>query len=147
VHRLVGFVGWLAATVVASMVSVGAISFLGEGITDRAVAPLRADQVERALARTSAAPAAPASPPPATVAGMTRAFASPGGTVLAQCNGEAAVLRSWSPAQGFAIDKSNLEVGPAKTASIDFDGDDHYYAVQISCQAGQPVATITMTDY
>jgi hypothetical protein len=144
VHRrvnrrvILAVAGWLAAALVATAVGVAAVSLLGEGISDSATRPLSADEVRRALARSTPAPTpsptGSAARPPA--AGPARSFSTAGGTVIAGCAGDQATLSSWSPAQGFHSE--DVARGPAPTASLTFESDEEEIHVAVDCASGRP---------
>ncbi|SEL68629.1 hypothetical protein [Nonomuraea pusilla] len=64
---------------------------------------------------------------------------SPGGTVVASCEGDLVTLRSWSPAQGYSVD--GVEPGPTRQARVEFEPDEgHDVELRITCVAGRPLA-------
>lgn len=149
---LLAVLGWLAVAAGTTVTSTWAISLLGEGLSQRVVSPMSEQQVAAALA--GAASAGPAPPPSATPApspsgtrvpspsgtpaegGGERVFTTAGGSVVARCDGGLAVLRSWSPAQGYAVD--DVDRGPAETASLEFESDTGKVKVRITCRSGLP---------
>lgn len=152
--RLLGWLGWLLAVVVATTTGLTAISLLTEGLTSEAVAPLSQDAVSRDLASTTPAKAAPTTPassahPPSDRSTQTRAFGSAGGTVIARCTGNRSYLVSWSPASGWSVDEHKR--GPARSTMVTFEGDsdaadDRDVTITVTCRAGEPVHTAVTTD-
>lgn len=68
-----------------------------------------------------------------------------GGTVVASCKRGGAYLESWSPAPGF--DSDDVHRGPARVASIEFEGDDMPdYLVTVRCKGGSPTFDSTIVD-
>ncbi|GAB3561103.1 hypothetical protein GCM10027344_15100 [Spelaeicoccus albus] len=68
-----------------------------------------------------------------------------GGSVVASCKPGGAYLESWSPAPGY--DTDDVHRGPARVASIEFEGDDRPdYLVSVQCKNGKPTIHSVMTD-
>lgn len=148
-RQALGFFGWLCATLIATAVGIGAVSLLSEGLTSDSMTPLSGDAVTKALA--TAAPAAPPptstpSPDTSTVpTGPSQSLSSPGGTVIARCEGDLAYLVSWSPAQGWSVDEHQR--GPATSTMIQFEGDtdsndDLEVTLTVTCRSGSPVSAV-----
>ncbi|MBG0815963.1 hypothetical protein [Planomonospora sp. ID82291] len=139
--------GWLVTGVLATGTGVAAITFLGEPLTASAHRPLSSAEVEEALARAlppeavPSAAAGPADPAPSATGraeGRSRTITTAGGNVIARCDGGVAVLRTWSPAQGFRVD--DVERGPAARARVEFESDEADVKVEVRCGAdGLPV--------
>lgn len=152
-RQALGLFGWLCATLIATAVGIGAVSLLSEGLTNDSMTPLSADAVSKALAT-----AAPAKPPPTSTpssdtstdtsmatTGPSQSLSSPGGAVVARCEGDLAYLVSWSPAQGWSVDDNQR--GPAASTMIQFEGDtdsndDLDVTLTITCRSGSPVSAV-----
>ncbi|MFU8870325.1 septum formation initiator [Micromonospora sp. SL4-19] len=144
-------VGWLATTVAATLVGVGAIKLVGEGITGTPGGVRDQQEVERALASPEPAPPRPAdrpngSPTPTAAptptgspAGAKRVFTTPGGTATAECGPAGAFLISWSPAQGYRV--KDVDRGPDDHVEVRFIGPQGEHELRVRCVGGQPVAT------
>ena len=86
------------------------------------------------------------SPQPARSTASTPAstvLTSQGGTVVAECPSGEAYLVSWSPTQGYEVD--TVTRGPAVTARVTFDSNANIVTMVVSCTAGTPAATTTVT--
>ncbi|GAB2461612.1 hypothetical protein GCM10027187_32010 [Streptosporangium sandarakinum] len=82
------------------------------------------------------APTAAGSPP-----GHSRLIATAGGNVIARCDGGLVTLRSWSPAQGFHVDK--VDRGPDRRARVEFESESGEVKVEVRCSATDtPVHTL-----
>ena len=144
--RLLVVLGWLAVAAVTTATSTWAISLLGEGLSRHVVTPLNEQQVDQALSSATATPTIPSTPPPTRTPTRTatptagKAFSTRGGSVVAGCAGDQAVLLSWSPAQGYATDDVNK--GPGAAASLEFATDGDRLKVRITCPAGLPAVSI-----
>ncbi|MFG1753270.1 hypothetical protein [Streptosporangium sandarakinum] len=95
----------------------------------------------------SVTPATPATPAPTapTAAGSppghSRLIATAGGNVIARCDGGLVTLRSWSPAQGFHVDK--VDRGPDRRARVEFESESGEVKVEVRCSATDtPVHTL-----
>ena len=142
-RSLLAIGGWGLAAAAATAVGLLATGTIGTAITGTTATPLSEQQVARALTR--ATPAASTQPAPTARAtpagGVTRVLDTPGGTVIARCRAGQAILLSWSPAQGY--DSEHLRPGPARAASLTFDGPDTATRVRVTCPAGIPTAHTT----
>ncbi|HVQ18553.1 MAG TPA: hypothetical protein VMT27_05900 [Actinomycetes bacterium] len=67
----------------------------------------------------------------------TRTISSKGGSVLAECAGDSAFLRSWSPATGYRVDE--VHRGPAAEVEIRFANSATEVTLTVRCKAGVPV--------
>ncbi|MET8160537.1 hypothetical protein ABZT47_29625 [Sphaerisporangium sp. NPDC005289] len=137
---LLAVLGWVVVAGLTTVISTWAVSLLGEGLSDRVVSPVSRADVARALATATAAPrwsATPGGTPPA----RARAFTTDGGSVVAACDGGRAVLLSWSPAQGYAVD--DVTAGPAATASLEFESDTRTVKVSVACKGDIPEMSVT----
>lgn len=151
-------IGWLGATVLATGVTLAAVSSIGAGIFGSPAGPLDRQEVTEALATLSPPasptrqggpgpteqPSGPSTQQPGTDATPVPPTAEPsvittvGGTVVARCTTEGLVeLLSWSPAQGFRVD--NAERGPAREVEVEFESGDDDIEVKIRCVDGVPV--------
>lgn len=143
-------VGWLATTVAATLVGLGAIQLVGEGIAGTPGGVRAQHEVERALA--SPAPdvptAEPTGSPTPTVAptlsrtparaGARRGFATPGGTAVVECGPAGARLVSWSPGQGYGV--KDVDRGPDEHVEVKFAGSEGEHELKVRCVGGKPVA-------
>lgn len=173
-RRWLPVLSWLMSVVAATTVGLAAVSLLAAGITSTATTPLSQDAVARALASATAnstpnrdtrTPSGSTSNPPdspsptpaptsrptteSSTPGTTRSLSSPGGTVIAQCQGEQVYLVSWSPAQGWQVDE--YVRGPARSTMVQFELDDDSendrdVTVSITCRSGQPVSSNVEAD-
>ncbi len=148
-RQALGFLGWLCATLIATAVGIGAVSLLSEGLTSDAMTPLSSDAVAKALASAGPGAPTPTSGPspgaPTATTGPSRSLSSPGGTVIARCEGDLAYLMSWSPAQGWSVDEQQR--GPASSTMIQFEGDtdrndDLEVTLTVTCRSGSPVSAV-----
>jgi len=148
-RQALGFLGWLSATLIATAVGLGAVSLLSEGLTSDAMTPLSSDAVAKALASAGPGAPTPTSGPspgtPSATTGPSRSLSSPGGTVIARCEGDLAYLMSWSPAQGWSVDEQHR--GPASSTMIQFEGDtdrndDLEVTLTVTCRSGSPVSAV-----
>lgn len=148
------FAGWLAAAVLATLVGLTAVRFLGDSFTSGRPDALSAAEVARALAETdssagpSGVPSGPSAPAPSggpttrpgTPRGSVpvgRTFRTVGGVVRAECTGETVRLASWAPAAGYEVHK--VDQGPRREADVEFRGDEGEVKVELSCARGTPV--------
>lgn len=76
---------------------------------------------------------------PTGVPESRRALPTPGGTVVAQCQGSDVLLVSWTPAQGYRVE--DVDPGPDDDAELTFRGSGYKIDVEVRCTDGQPVAT------
>jgi hypothetical protein len=156
--------GWLITGFLATGAGVAVIGLLGEPLTGSALRPLSSAEIDEALAGTtpqavagpastpaspvpsmSASPDPSASPVPSTsvapVTGRSEVIDTAGGSVIARCEDGLVMLRAWSPAQGFHVDK--VERGPADRARVEFESDETDVKVEVRCSAdGSPVHRI-----
>jgi hypothetical protein len=172
---LFGVAAWLLGAATATAGSLMAISLLGHGITGDPGQLLTQDAVTRALASeaaeassppatapsrqlasspASATPAATVTPAPQTpdpaiptapVASEGTVLTSAGGEVVASCQPAGAYLISWSPRQGYEVDR--VTRGPAVTARVTFSPvtvspSASAVTMVVSCSAGVPSATL-----
>ncbi|MGV9328485.1 hypothetical protein [Streptosporangium sandarakinum] len=95
-------------------------------------------------ATPTAVPVSPATSAPTTAGsppGHSRLIATAGGNVIARCDGGLVTLRSWSPAQGFHVDK--VDRGPDRRARVEFESESGEVRVEVRCSASDtPVHTL-----
>jgi serine/threonine-protein kinase len=152
---------WVVTALAATGAAVAVLGLLGGALAGTPGHVLSQGEVRAALATATAfpvsqappsasppaSPSAPASPSPlpsrstspSDDSGATKLVRTAGGTVIASCAGGEVTLRSWSPAQGYAVD--DVDPGPRHDAKVKFrpaDGDD--VEVRIVCSAGRPSA-------
>lgn len=145
----VGGLGWLLAAVVATLIGIGAIRLVGAELTSTPSGVLTDQDVAAELsarpsgvAPTSTAASPPSVAPTSTAAGEPVSFSVTGGSAVAVCEGGRARLMSWSPNQGYAVDRA--EQGPAARVEVRFDaGHGRDSRLRITCSGGVP---ITSTD-
>jgi hypothetical protein len=145
-HGVLIVVAWLVVAAATAAVGTAALDIVGAGILGPDSQSLSPQDVTRQLAsatpRTSpsAGPSSTSTPTgPSTTQSAApgpRGLASPGGTIVAQCDRDQVTLVSWSPAQGFRTDDVNR--GPASIASIKFKSGRTEIVATITCQAGEP---------
>jgi hypothetical protein len=120
-----------------------------ESPSDPAATPSRAARARpvtrRPRARRSATPTPRPPTPTPTPAQSTTPVGTPlssqGGTVVATCEPAGVYLLSWSPAQGYEVDR--FVRGPAAQASVRFETNWLAVTMNISCQGGTPVSNTT----
>ncbi|MEO3788838.1 hypothetical protein ABGB14_01425 [Nonomuraea sp. B10E15] len=132
---------WAATAVAATGAGVAVLGLLGNGLTGASSHVLSEPEVRAALATaTSRAIATPTGSPARPQ--QEKLIRSAGGTVVASCDGDRVTLRSWSPAQGYAVD--GVEPGPARETKVEFEpeeGDE--IELTIACSGGRPAARPT----
>jgi hypothetical protein len=148
-------VGWLAAAAAAIGTGVAGVQVIGGGITtgtggDVLTAAEAADELARAGTPSApppvVSPSAPSSSaPPSTVPTNRRTLAGQAGSVIAECTPAGAVLVSWTPAQGYAVER--VERGPGEYGEIRFSSGrgssgkgNGEIRVRVRCVGGVPVA-------
>lgn len=157
-RALLAVAGWTAAAVAATLTGLAAVQVIGDGITastDGGV--LTPQQVERQLASTSASPSADSStgsaapaPTPAptqgtsTTTAVKKVLSTPGGTVIAECDGATVRLVSWAPAQGFGVKRADR--GPDAHAEVTFEGAAGKVELRVRCVSGRPTASWEQDD-
>ncbi|MER7416563.1 septum formation initiator [Micromonospora peucetia] len=142
--------GWLATAAVATLIGVAAIEWVGESIAGTPGGVLSQEEVERALA--SPAPTAPGvggpsptesgTPSPGATgtapAGVRRAFATTGGSAVAECGPGGVRLVSWTPAPGYRV--SEAERGPDDDVEVTFAGPAGEVELKVRCVGLEPVS-------
>jgi len=144
-RRSFAVAGWLAAVVLATLVGMAAIRLLGDSIAPTPGGVRSQDDIARELrelaATPTAGPATPTAPPPATTSPAhtpnRKTFASPGGSIFARCDGDAAYIDSWTPNQGYAL--RDVDEGPDHEAEAKFVGRGGSFEIKIRCVDGRPV--------
>jgi hypothetical protein len=158
--------GWLAAAAAAIGTGLAGVQVIGGGITagagtdvltpaeaaadlSRAPVPPPAasgsgSPVPTPTGSGSATPGPPSSQPPAAPTNL-RTLAGSAGSVVAGCTATGAKLISWTPAQGYAIERA--DPGPGEYAEVRFrsgGGNSGHgngeVRVRVRCVAGVPVA-------
>jgi hypothetical protein len=166
---VVAIMGWVAVALLATGVTLAAVTLIGSGIFGEATRTRSQAEVAQALSSlTTATPSAvqaagsPASSSPSASSPNTtppaaspsepdgsvstaspplrRLITSAGGTVLAECTGREVVIVSWTPAQGFRVD--DVDVEARHDVEVRFEGEDTEVRVMIRCADGRPVAEI-----
>ncbi|MCW3844366.1 septum formation initiator [Micromonospora yasonensis] len=149
-HPILAAVGWLAATVAATLVGVGAIQLVGAGITTGTPGGVRDQRdVERALAApepVSPPPSREATPEPTPTAGPSSpsptggargSFSGAGGRAVAECGPSGVRLVFWAPAQGYQV--KEVERGPDDHVKVRFVGPPGEQELRLRCVDGEPV--------
>jgi hypothetical protein len=162
-HRtLVGVAGWLGAAALATGVTLAAVSSIGTGIFGSSAGPLDRAEIDRALsAQTVPAEPSPTgtaepsptgtaepsrTPAPTPDVDVTTPAAEPtvitteGGTMVARCAGGLVELLSWSPAQGYRVERADR--GPDSTIEVEFESSDREVEVEIHCEDGVPESSV-----
>lgn len=165
---LLAVAGWCLAVGAATMIGLAALRVVGEGLTGGPAGEvLDQQEIARQLAAASPTPSAsasatvppapaptglpaspatspdPPSPSPSDTA-VQQVAATPGGTVVAACDGALARLVSWAPAQGYTA--SDVDRGPDDDAEVSFVGAAGEYEVTVVCAAGRPQVTWELDD-
>lgn len=128
---------WVVTAVAATGAAVAVLGLLGGGVTGTSNRVLSGPEVRAALATVT--PRTASAPPATSPSAQGRLMRTPGGTVIASCSGGLVTLRSWSPAQGYSVDK--VEPGPAAEAKVEFEpeeGED--IELRITCTPSGPTA-------
>lgn len=132
--------GWLVTAAVATLIGVAAIRWVGESIAGTPGGVLSQEEVERALAAPAptTANAASTSPTGSAPHGERRAFATDGGTAVAECGPDGVWLVSWVPAQGYRV--SDVDRGPDDDVEVAFTGPAGEFELKVRCVGREPVA-------
>ncbi|MFC8850966.1 MULTISPECIES: septum formation initiator [unclassified Micromonospora] len=140
--------GWLATAVLATGVGVAAIRLVGESLTGTPGGVRSQEEVERALAApapTAAGASSPGTSSPGTGGptgsagtGARRAFATTGGTAVAECGPGGVRLVSWAPAQDHRV--ADVDRGPDDDVEVTFVGPGGEHDLKVRCVGGEPVA-------
>src|SRR5689334_21690626 len=118
-RTVLAVVGWFTAAAAAIGVGLAGIQAIGSGITTGAGDVKSPAEVSRELALSAPSPSlssppSPSSSPsssPSAVPLNVRPFSGTGGTVTAGCLPAGVFLISWTPAQGYGVDR--VDRGPA----------------------------------
>lgn len=159
-HSALAATVWSAAAVLGVGAGMAAISAVGTGITERGVKPMTPDEVAAALAVPATPPgpspaAEPSSAPPrdkprpAPTVTVTRQvtaaitnLASEAGDIVARCDGGAAFLVSWTPAQNFSVGASNRT--PPGAVFVRFQSSTRLVTMTVTCRADRPSAAVSV---
>jgi hypothetical protein len=148
---------WLAAAVLATAASIGAVNSLRQGLFGGPAdsSPRRESEVEAQLS-AGPSPAVVESPSPSASASasfeesqsasVTRALSTGGGSLVVSCDGGTATLMSWIPRAGFEAD--HVVRGPADAVSLRFkarSGGGQFRA-RVTCAGGEPSLTVSGDD-
>lgn len=126
---------WIVTAAVATGAAVAVLGLLGGSLTGASGHVMSQDEVRAALASAPAAPAQPSGT--RALGGDPKVITTAGGTVIASCAGGLVQVRSWSPAQGYAVDDVDTE--PDDTVKVDFESDTHEdVEVELGCTNGEP---------
>ncbi|OON27168.1 MULTISPECIES: septum formation initiator [unclassified Micromonospora] len=142
-RSLLAVAGWLATAVLATLVGVAAIRLVGESITGTPGGVRSQEEVERALAApapTASGTSSPGVGEPTGPAGpgARRAFATAGGTAVAECGPGGVRLVSWAPAQDHRV--ADVDRGPDDDVEVTFVGPGGEHELKVRCVGGEPVA-------
>ncbi|MFF0820317.1 septum formation initiator [Micromonospora haikouensis] len=142
-RSLLAVAGWLATAVLATLVGMAAIRLVGESITGTPGGVRSQEEVERALATpapTASGASSPGTGEPTASAGpgARRAFATAGGTAVAECGPGGVRLVSWAPAQDHRV--ADVDRGPDDDVEVTFVGPGGEHELKVRCVGGEPVA-------
>ncbi|MFD0885951.1 hypothetical protein ACFQ08_15490 [Streptosporangium algeriense] len=140
-RSVAGVLGWVAAACATTATTTWAITLLGQGLSQQVVSPMSHAQITQELALATAAgeTGGPVSPTEGA-GGVSRAFSTPGGSVVGTCAAGRASLLAWSPAQGYATD--DVSEGPGPHAWLEFESEDNKITVKVTCVRGVPSMTL-----
>lgn len=125
---------WAAAAAVAVGASTAAVAAASAGRAGHVLSPA---DVARALADDDRSGEAVTGSPVLVPGDGAKYVSGQGGTVVVACEGDQAVLVSWSPNEGYRADDPVR--GPAAKASVEFESDTaDDVTVQVTCVAGAP---------
>jgi hypothetical protein len=140
-RTLASLAAWTLGAGVAIVVGILALSLIDDGLAagqpvpGLAAPPRAADDTPASAAAEPSASGPGASTSPA--AGTTRQLTTPGGTAIVRCTSNAAYLVSWSPAQGYQVDK--VHRGPTtQTAYVAFRDGAKRIVLAARCVGGAP---------
>ncbi|WP_432979039.1 hypothetical protein [Dactylosporangium sp. CA-233914] len=120
---------WVMA-VGAWVLTAGALSALGLHSVDAARDAL--------LKAVRPAPGPPVSASPSPSPGSPRILRTPGGDIVAGCNGQQVMVRYLSPAPGFRI--ADADHAPGPESRVTFRSDGHAIRVVVRCAGDGPHA-------
>ena len=138
-RTLASLAAWTLGAGVAVLVGILALSLIDDGLAagqpvpGLAAPPQAADEI----------PASPSATPSA--ADSSRQLTTPGGTATARCTSTTAYLVSWSPAQGYQVDK--VHRGPTtRTAYVAFRDGTRRIVLAFRCVGGVPQQLVGWHD-
>jgi hypothetical protein len=133
-RTLASLAAWTLGAGVAVVVGILALSLIDDGLAAGQPVPGLAAPPPRAADDTSASPVA-GSPSASAPAAASRQMTTPGGTATARCTSNSAYLASWSPAQGYEVDK--VHRGPTMgTAYVAFRSGTKRVVLAVRCVDG-----------
>lgn len=152
---LAGTSGWLVGATASAGVGLLALSMIGVGPAEQplqpetAIAPMESTSPAAVTpkatpSRSPHARPTPTRPTKSAAPPTQRVLTSPGGTVLAQCDGDQAYLVYWTPAQGYHTD--DIFRGPALTAHVTFEGRGPEIRIEVTCADSVPMSDIRTDD-
>src|SRR5262245_32303483 len=148
-------IGWLAVAAAAIGTGLGAVQVIGSGISAGAGTDvIPPAQAARDLEAAGPLPSSGLTPSPSTSQPASpapepsnrRSLAGPAGSIIAGCAPAGAVLISWTPAQGYSVERHDS--GPGEYAEVRFRADgissggrgNGDVRVRVRCVQGEPVA-------
>ena len=136
-RTLASLAAWTLGAGVAVLVGILALSLIDDG--------LAAGQPAPGLAAPPRAAADDTTAPSPSAAGSSRQLTTPGGTATARCTSTTAYLVSWSPAQGYHVDK--VHRGPTTdTAYVAFRDGTRRIVLAFRCADGVPQQLVGWHD-
>ncbi|WP_173054181.1 hypothetical protein [Phytohabitans houttuyneae] len=142
-------VGWLVAAAAATVVGLGAVRVIGEGISGTAAATLTQEEVAEALASpvpsASLSPSRSASTRPSRTAPPATVLRPAGSTITAHCEGGLVKIDSVAPPQGYATVDYDRELTDEAEVRFDRGGKGQgsgRVEVHVTCAGGRPQATL-----
>jgi hypothetical protein len=135
---LLATLGWLSAAALTTATSTWAITLLGQGLSEPVVSPMTPAQISQALTSATATPPGAPTSPATTPEGVSRAFTTQGGSVVANCKDGRPALVAWSPAQGYAVEH---ESEPGHPATVEFESENTKVTAKLTCVRGTPSMT------
>jgi hypothetical protein len=142
-RTLASLAAWTLGAGVAVLVGILALSLIDDGLAAGQPAPGLAAP-PRAVDDTPA-PEPSASSASPSAAGSSRQLTTPGGTATARCTSTTAYLVSWSPAQGYQVDK--VHRGPTtNTAYVAFRDGTRRIVLAFRCVGGVPQQLVGWHD-
>ncbi|MFD0747170.1 hypothetical protein ACFQ1L_39190 [Phytohabitans flavus] len=150
-RTVIAMVGWLVAAAAATVVGLGAVRVIGEGITGTAATTLTQEEVAEALASPIPSPSAAAtaslrpSPAPTTSGPPPTPLRPAGSTITAHCEGGQVELDGVTAPLGYQI--VEYDRGLTDEAEVRFErgGKGHgngRLEVHVTCVDGRPRATV-----
>jgi hypothetical protein len=145
--------GWFAIAATAIGTGLAAVQVIGSGIgagtAPDVITPAQAARDLQAAGPPPSSrptPSASSRPTPDPAPSNRRSLAGPAGSVTAGCTPAGAVLISWTPAQGYSVERH--DAGPGEHAEVRFRADGRSHSghgngdvrVRIQCVQGVPTA-------